>query len=116
MPYSLLCNLLGTFITEFFPFSRWCNGVQTKRHTHTHIYIFKSGNVRKAKIRSKSADPENPGAGFSFLDRYTSDDVKVEDCEVFRETGECDEQEIVREERSDAAGFCDDCAAAENGE
>lgn len=46
---------------------------------------------------------------------YTSDDVKIEDCEVFRETGECDEQDFVREEKSDAGGFCDDCAA-ENAE
>ncbi|RYO80114.1 hypothetical protein DL766_001556 [Monosporascus sp. MC13-8B] len=45
---------------------------------------------------------------------YTSDDVKVEDCDDFKSTGECDEKEIVREERSDASGSCDDCAP-ENG-
>ena len=34
---------------------------------------------------------------------------------MFRDTGDCDEKEFVREEKSDAAGFCDDCAT-ENGE
>lgn len=42
---------------------------------------------------------------------YTSDDVKIEDCEAFLENGECGEKDFVREERSDAGGFCDDCMA-----
>ena len=35
---------------------------------------------------------------------------------MFKDTGDCDEKEIVREEKSDAGGFCDDCATAENGD
>ncbi|RYO99795.1 hypothetical protein DL764_006720 [Monosporascus ibericus] len=45
---------------------------------------------------------------------YTSDDVKQEDCEDFKSNGKCDKKEIVREERSEAIGFCDDCPL-ENG-
>ncbi|XXH02965.1 peroxiredoxin 1 [Hypoxylon texense] len=40
---------------------------------------------------------------------YTSDEVKVEDCDAFDDTGECDQRDLVREEESDAGGLCDDC-------
>ncbi|KAI1771258.1 hypothetical protein F4818DRAFT_430651 [Hypoxylon cercidicola] len=40
---------------------------------------------------------------------YTSDEVKIEDCDVFDDTGECDQRDLVREEESDAGGLCDDC-------
>ncbi|KAI0006499.1 hypothetical protein F4779DRAFT_620514 [Xylariaceae sp. FL0662B] len=41
---------------------------------------------------------------------YTSDEVKVEDCEAFIATGACDQRDLVREEESDAGGLCYDCA------
>ncbi|OTA68684.1 hypothetical protein K449DRAFT_387003 [Hypoxylon sp. EC38] len=40
---------------------------------------------------------------------YTSDEVKVKDCETFDSTGECDQWDLVKEEESDAGGLCDDC-------
>ena len=43
------------------------------------------------------------------LQWYTSDEVKIEDCESFDATGECEQRSFVGEEESDAGGLCDDC-------
>ncbi|KAI1632391.1 hypothetical protein F4809DRAFT_92810 [Biscogniauxia mediterranea] len=40
---------------------------------------------------------------------YTSDEVKVKDCDTFETTGDCDQKDIVSEGESDAGGLCDDC-------
>ncbi|KAI8958050.1 hypothetical protein F5Y11DRAFT_54701 [Daldinia sp. FL1419] len=45
---------------------------------------------------------------------YTSDEVKVGDCEEYDETGECSQKNLVREEESDACGLCDDCTPKED--
>ncbi|KAI0105825.1 hypothetical protein F4814DRAFT_452207 [Daldinia grandis] len=45
---------------------------------------------------------------------YTSDEVKVEDCVEYDETGECGHKDLVREEESDAGGLCDDCTPKED--
>ncbi|OTA75291.1 hypothetical protein M434DRAFT_39089 [Hypoxylon sp. CO27-5] len=49
---------------------------------------------------------ENPSDDVRW---YTSDEVKVKDCETFDSTGECDQWDLVKEEESDAGGLCDDC-------
>ncbi|KAI1452032.1 hypothetical protein F4805DRAFT_463203 [Annulohypoxylon moriforme] len=53
----------------------------------------------------------------SSLERwYTSDEVKVEDCNAFDSTGNCDQWNLVREEESDASGLCDDCTREHHGD
>lgn len=45
---------------------------------------------------------------------YTSDEIKIDDCDEFKSTGECEERNITTEE-SDADGLCDDCTQAREG-
>ncbi|KAL7620583.1 hypothetical protein AAE478_009578 [Parahypoxylon ruwenzoriense] len=47
---------------------------------------------------------------------YTSDEVKLEDCEAFGSTGKCNKKRFVGEEKSDAGGLCDDCTQERDGD